>query len=265
MRVYAAGGSRGRELDFQIDQSGSMARQFDIAVNSPARPVALMLGAHEPTIWNIKWTPGSRIVAVFVSGERRQAVAGLDPAVPVLNSSRHNDGGCGYFVPYEKLNDRDNALSQQFFGKPADVFVPGNETGSIVLGEPLMPGPPLLTSSAVPPASFYDPSAPLAGQAGLKDAVAKGLLRRVTQADWDHWNAATAAHPNPNIPKWTRELTSYDGYVVLKAFTFPRGELRGWPVFFVPKGVPLPKNHPHSARIFDFNSLRIWWGSKELR
>ena len=72
LRVYAAGGSGGRELQFQIDQSGHEATQFDIAVNSPRQPVALLLGAYEPTIWNISWTEGTRIVAVLVSGYHRK-------------------------------------------------------------------------------------------------------------------------------------------------------------------------------------------------
>lgn len=49
---------RGRELSFQIDQSGHQATQFDITVNSPEQPVALILGAYEPTVWNIGWKSG---------------------------------------------------------------------------------------------------------------------------------------------------------------------------------------------------------------
>ncbi|MEJ2677035.1 MAG: hypothetical protein P8011_17955 [Acidihalobacter sp.] len=56
--VYAAGGYRGRDTGFQIDQSGHAARQFDVAVNSPNRPVALILASYEPTIWNMGWKQG---------------------------------------------------------------------------------------------------------------------------------------------------------------------------------------------------------------
>src|SRR5690606_2075060 len=65
--VYAAGAYSGRELDAQIDQSGHQATRFDILVNSPERPVALLLGAYEPSIWNIGWTEGTRILAVLRS------------------------------------------------------------------------------------------------------------------------------------------------------------------------------------------------------
>ncbi|MCV4289686.1 hypothetical protein OH708_17345 [Pseudomonas capsici] len=83
MVVYAAGAYPGRELPFQIDQSGHQATQFDIAVNSPEQPVALILGAYEPTVWNIGWSQVTKIVAVNVSGYPRQGVAVLDAKVPV--------------------------------------------------------------------------------------------------------------------------------------------------------------------------------------
>lgn len=99
--VYAAGAYAGRKAGFQIDQSGHEATRIDVAVNSPGRPVALMLGAYEPTVWHIGWSPGTRILAVLVSGYHRQAVAGLPPAVPLLNSSYDNRGPCGYFYVAE--------------------------------------------------------------------------------------------------------------------------------------------------------------------
>jgi len=301
MLIYVAGNYQGRLLDFQIDQSGSMAVQFDITVNSPSRPVALMLGRGGPTIWNIQWTPGSKIAAVVVSGGGRQAIAGLDPAVPVLNSSGHNNGGCGRFVVsksscresaaqprgygglpegvtlqscednFEKRQkSRFNALSQQFFGRPVDFVVLGNEKDSIVIGEPLNSGTRLLTSRATPPSSFYDKNAPLAGQAGLDEAVAKGLLRPATKEDKDAWIAAVAANPDKKIPNGFEPLL-HDAYVVLKEFTFPPG--LSVPTFFIPKGVPLPKGHPGGSMVYDFNSLRFWcftggcpnWGQSEVR
>ena len=60
--VFASGGYSGRTLDFQIDQSGHQATQFDVVVNSPTKPAVLMLGAYEPSIWNISWTPKTKIV-----------------------------------------------------------------------------------------------------------------------------------------------------------------------------------------------------------
>lgn len=58
--VFAAGAYSGRKIQFQIDLSGHEGTQIDVAVNSPNKPVVLMLGAYEPTIWNIGWSRGLR-------------------------------------------------------------------------------------------------------------------------------------------------------------------------------------------------------------
>jgi hypothetical protein len=51
----------------------------------------------DPSIWNIGWTRGTRILAVLVSGYHRQVVAGLEPQVPTLQSTFSNKGECGFF------------------------------------------------------------------------------------------------------------------------------------------------------------------------
>jgi hypothetical protein len=63
--VLAGGEYSGRRLDFQIDQSGHQATQMDVVVNYTAKPVVLILGAYEPTIWSIKWSRGTKILAVL--------------------------------------------------------------------------------------------------------------------------------------------------------------------------------------------------------
>ena len=43
-----------------------------------------------PTIYNIKWTEGTDIMAVVATGYYRQAVAGLPDETPVLISTHSN-------------------------------------------------------------------------------------------------------------------------------------------------------------------------------
>jgi hypothetical protein len=264
MRVYAAGGYSGRVLQFQIDQSGHEATQFDIAVNSPGKPVALLLGAYEPTIWNIGWTRGTRIVAVLVSGYHRQAVAGLEKSVPVLNSSYDNKGPCGYFYVGNGQNTALNPQSRKVFNQQVDMVFPGDRKGKIVVGDPLAAGADLVTSGATSPESFRDSSAPLAGQAGLDSAVAKGVLRLATTADGDAWVAAVKAATGPadvppvagqGVPGPTRPRM-HNAYVVLGAFTYPSG-LYGAnsATFFIARGVPKPSGNPGHSSVYDFNSL----------
>ncbi|QTD44210.1 hypothetical protein [Ottowia testudinis] len=263
-RVLAAGAYSGRALDYQIDQSGHQATRIDVAVNSPARPVVLMLGAYEPTVWAIGWSPGTRIAAVLVSGYHRQAVAGLKKTVPVLNSSHDNKGPCGYFYigDNEQLG-RLNPLAQRVFGKPVEMVYPARD-GRAALGDPLPEGVQLLTSSATPPDAFRDAKAPLAGPAGIQDAVRRGLLRPATSADADAWAQASArAAPKNDLPPVAGQdpMKAHrpawrDAYVVLQPMTYPAGLYGAHSLsFVVPKGVPMPTGNPGHSDVYDFNTL----------
>ncbi len=261
--IYAAGGYSGRKLDMQIDQSGHTATQFDLAINSKHRPVILILGAYEPTIWNLGWSSGTEIVAVLASGYHRQVIAGLETDTPVLISSSDNKGACGAFYVGQG-NASLNPKSRQLFGKPVDLVYLGDSSGKIVVGEPLSDTEKLLTSKKNTPASYRDENAPLAGEAGLEDAVSKGILRPATLADGDQWveeivaNSPERDEPpiaGQGLPK-PRRPNMHNAYVVLKEFTYPAGLYGAHSAtFFIAKGVPEPKGNPGHSTIYDFNSL----------
>lgn len=262
LRVYAAGAYGGRKLARQIDQSGHEATQFDVAVNSPDRPVALVLGAYEPTVWNIGWTRPTRIVAVVVSGYHRQAIAGLGNDVPVLNSSYDNKGPCGYFYVGKNDNAALNPLARRLFGHPVDLVYPADRDGRIVIGAPLPANADLVTSATRTPEKLFDHNAPLAGQPGLDAAVASGTLRPATAADADAWATARAKKlprdvppiAGVGVPKPARP-SLYHAYVVLKAFTYPAGLYGAHAAtFFVPSGVPRPTGNPGHSAVYDLES-----------
>jgi len=283
-KVFAAGGYTGKIVDYQIDQSGHQATQMDVLVNHPATPVVLILGAYEPTIWNISWSPSTRIVAALVSGYHQQAVAGLDPTIPVLNTSYDNSGSCGYFYVEQNELGSLNPLSRRFFKRPVDMVYLA-KGGNILIGEAVPQNVKLITSEATPPESFYDKSAPLAGLAGLEDAVNMGLLRRATEADADEWVSATSANTStkrdvpsiagqedykpvrPNIYVIQCEFAAdglenckrrHNAYVVLKKFIYPSGLYgEASSTFFIPKGIPQPTGNPGHSNIYDFNNLKI--------
>lgn len=263
--VYAAGAYSGREAGFQIDGSGHAATQFDIAVNSKQRPVILMLGAYEPTIWNIGWSEGTRIVAVLASGYHRQVVAGLTNSIPVLVSSFDNKGPCGYFYIGKENNAALNPKARALFGRAVELVYPGDKKGRIVVGDPLTASEKLITSSITPPESFRDVNAPLAGQAGLEEAVAKGILRRpapddlsrwveqlaIKEADQDIPPVAGQGRPRPKTPR------PYNAFVIQKPFTFPSGLYGGNSAsFFLEKGVPFPQGDKGHCTVYDFNTMR---------
>jgi len=270
--VFATGAYTGKEIDFQIDQSGHQATKVDVVVNHTDSPVVLMLGAYEPTIWNIGWSDKTRIVAVFASGYHRQVLAGIPESVPYFISTYDNKAGCGSaYITAENPAGFD-ALSRKLFNRPVETVYP-IANGVALMGQPIKPGTHLLTSSTNTVESYYDKNAPMAGPAGVKDAVAKGLLRPATQEDMQAWldvmkekgaqepankpakvepvagamQPAAAAPRKLNVPS--------NSYVVLKAFTFPAGLYGGnSATFFVPKGVASPSGNPGHSSVFDSNT-----------
>jgi hypothetical protein len=260
--VFAAGAYSGRRTSLQIDQSGHQATQIDVAVNNPDKPVVLILGAHEPTIWNVGWSKETRILAVLVGGYHRQAIAGLDKSTPLLVSSTNEKGPCGYLSMSGNLTEL-NPLSRRVFGRPVDLVYPAIK-GQADIGKPMPPGATLVRSRDVTPESFHDKNAPLAGEAGLEDAVRKGLLRKATEADAEAWAEAVIQNsPQRDIPPVAgqerskrHQLRIDKGYVVLKPFVYPAG-LNGAHSarFIIPKGAPKPTGNPGHSTVYDFNTL----------
>ena len=261
--VFAAGAYSGRAAGYQIDQSGHEATRIDVAVNSRQKPVVLLLGAYEPTVWNIGWSAGTRIVAVLVSGYHRQAIAGLPAHTPVLNSSYDNRGPCGYFYVSNDQLPALNPVSRRLFGRAVDMAYVAKE-GYVLVGNDLAPGTALQTSPDTKPDAFRDAKAPLAGQAGLDDAVRRGILRQANSADAAAWTEALQQGlPPRDVPPVAGQALArprtprlHNAFVVLKPFTYPAGLYGGnSATFYIPKGVPKPQGQAGHSTVFDFNSL----------
>ncbi len=109
--VIITGETEGKKRSFQIDQSGDDATQMDVMVNSPNKPVVLILGASRATIWNISRTAETKILAVLAGGNNRQAVAGLETNIP-LNV-------CGGDTDYKYI-ELLNPIAQRYFGHSVD-------------------------------------------------------------------------------------------------------------------------------------------------
>ena len=244
--VYAAGAYKGAESEGQIDQSGHQVTRFDVVVNSPERPSVLILGAYEPSIWNIGWTRGTKILAVLASGYHRQSVAGLPKETPILISTYDNKGPCGYTDIKDNSPAAVSQLSMRVFDRPVDmVHVAAN--GKVVVGVPLRSGDPIWTSRDVPPESIVDNNKPLAGPAGLNDAVAKGVLRPVKQEDVDAWERAGGRRP---------PMAMINAYVILKPFRLPAGLYGGnSATFYLLKGVAYPTGALGHSTLYDFNTM----------
>lgn len=256
--VYVAGGDSSRPLDFQIDQSGLLATQIDLMVNSPSKPVVLLLGTGNPNIWNIKWTEGTDIVAVVATGYHTQKVAGLPEQTPILTSTRANGAKCGNFniglnkEGYEYTYEYINPLSQRLFGQSIEEI---NEVkGSYEwIGEPKKDEDlKLISSNDTTVDSFFDPTAPLAGVPGLEQAVEQGILRRATEEDAEAWmELQQKLHPGKDVSRPIVDEFA-KAYVILDRFTYPNGVFGG--TFFIPSDVPEPSGNPGLSSVYNFKT-----------
>lgn len=260
-KVFAAGAYGGRDLGFQIDQSGNEAGRIDVAVNHPGAPVILMLGSYDPTIWHVGWSRGTRIAAVLIGGYHRQVVTGLPKDVPVLISTYDNKGPCGYFYVSAERAQTLNPIARRAFGRPVDMVYLAQQ-GRVLVGDALSDAGGLITDAgARPDESFRIADAQLAGEAGLAYAVSQGWLRKASQADANAWLAARSAQPKADVPpiaggRPAGHISLHNGYVVLKAFTLPEGLYGAHSgTFFVPKGVPRPRGTLGHSTLYDFNTL----------
>ncbi|WP_394003218.1 hypothetical protein ACF3M1_01390 [Luteimonas sp. WGS1318] len=253
-RVYAAGGYAGAPAGFQIDQSGHTATTMQVAVHQADAPVALLLGAYEPTVWTVGWTAGTRIVAVVVTGYHRQQVTGLPADVPVLVSTYDNRGACGYAYVGGDGSAKLNPIARQVFGRPVDVAYEARN-GRVAVGT-LPAGVALVTDAAAAPADqFQLKDTPLAGQAGIDAALRAGILRPATLADVQAWERAQQQAGTRDVPPVVGGSASrapsvpYRSYTVLKAFQIPAGLYGAHSAtFFVARGAPPPSGDPgHSA------------------
>lgn len=261
--VYATGAYAGRETNYQIDQSGHAATRFDVVVHSPDKPVVLMLSAYEPSVWQVGWTAGTRILAAVVTGYYRQGVAGLPTSTPLLNSSYANKGPCGSFYLSDTTLGELNPLARRALGRPVTMVYPASQ-GKAVMGAPLPAKAEVLTDTDVSLDAFRDPEAPLAGKPGLDAAVRKGILRKATLQDAQAWADALAQKgPAPDLPpvaggkvKARLPLAFYGGYVVLKPFVVPAGLYGAHSTsFYVPKGIPTPTGNLGHSTVYNYNDL----------
>ncbi len=260
--LHAGGEYSGRKLGFQIDQSGHEATRFDVVVNDPGRNVVLALGAYEPSVWNIRWSPQTRIVGVYVSGYHRQAIAGLDPEIPVLNSSYDNRGTCGYFYMSRNEAAKADIQVRRIFGRPATAYSIASN-GQLEIGRPLN-GTSTTQSNRVTVESFRDRESPLAGEAGLEQLVREGKLRPARRDDMLAWAGAqrrASDQPPINItggqpPNEARTTIIRGAYVVLAPMRFPAG-LHGAhsATFIVMHGVPRPEGDPGHSSVLDMNTI----------
>jgi len=264
LAVYAGGAYSGYKTNVQIDQSGHRTTKFDVAVNSPDAPVALILGAYEPSVWNIKWTQNTKIAAVYATGYHRQIVTGLPKNIPVITSSHGEKPNCGYLYIESKTLNKINPLSKRLFNTKVSLVTLAKK-GKLGFGNAFTPKTQFFTNTDTTIKDYVDPSLPLAGKAGLDKLVKIGYLRKYNQQDVDRWVQLKSKQVNEDLPPVSgidissryRPKYLHKGYVILKKITIPAGLYGGHSVtFFLDDNVPYPEGKLGHSTLYDFNTLK---------
>jgi hypothetical protein len=239
---YAGTSSLGAVIE--LDNSGHDVKKLDVLVNLPGKAVVLVMTAYDPVVWNVAWTPGTRIVGAMVSGYHGQAVLGIPKSVPLYLSTYEqrraaagsSPGGCPYLYAYEQGRDNAGAggLIEKIVGRSVTRFVRAPRTGVAVVGEPASTQGKLESSPDYRLEEFTvkrGPDEVPAGQRGLQELARRGLLREATQKDIRAFEASGVTGIIRGIPT----------YVVLKPLTMPDGLYGGHSVnILIPKGAPMP-------------------------
>lgn len=116
---------------------------------------------------------------------------------------------------------------------------------------------PSASASAAPaPASAPAPALPAAGQAGLVEAIRKGVLRPGNSGDVAQWKYRYMATARQSLDRDFDEHIEHESiYVITGDFTIPSGLSGGNAVVFVlGSGVPFPRGDPGHSPILDINT-----------
>ena len=249
-RVLAVSSYRGPSLGWRIGTGEQNAGLVQVAVNSPGRPVLLVLSAYESTVWQIGWTEGTEIAGVAVTGYHAQAVAGLPPSVPVAVNDRNRNIDCPHFAG---ASSRNSAEAAAIAGVKPDQLL-SVHGGKAVAGDLLTPSQTIWTAGPLNQAD-YDQDWP--AEKALLEAVRQGRLKPASALDYVQWLQAggeTAAEikiPPGLTAGWTRR--SISAYLVtdpdLEIPVPPSAPAKRTYVFFLPPGCRPPEK-PASAAVY---------------
>lgn len=118
-KILAVFAPEGRKNFALRDSNYSLlSSEVDVVIDSSG-PVAVMLIGYAPTVWNIKPSKQTQLLAIFVNGAHRQWVQGVDIHVPTFISTADGDGACGWLYESGAQEDVDGT-ARHLFGRPTD-------------------------------------------------------------------------------------------------------------------------------------------------
>lgn len=261
--VYSASGYSAQGIDYQIDKR-NQAGQNDVYINKTPKPLVLILGHNEPTIWNMIVSDKADLRAVVVLGYHKQIVHGLSNKTPVIiNTLKDKKLPCGY-IRMSGGDGDDNVLidqlSHNLFSKSVDQhFALEKPLSKIVFGDKEEEQ----IEQVVPYEKYRFKGTPMVGKKGLEEALREGKIRKATEEDKQLMleKAKDKTRQDKSKSRYSRQFlemanqvyqsTSLEVYVVQKEFVYPVG-LRDRAVFIVPEGVPGPIGGTGHAKSISF-------------
>ena len=237
--VYAGGSYRGKGVNYQIEDSSHQTTEFEVIVNSPDKPVALILGAYDPSVWNIKWTKGTKIEAVLAYGQHKQFVAGLPKGTPILagNDNRSCDLSNNVGSDFDQdtillYQERKNKLSKQMYNKTITSMRQA-KNGKLLFGDKISINTKLYSSKDTPTSSFIDKTESLYGDEGLNKLLKEGKIRLLKTTELNKWVKA--------------------GYMILDKISLP---VNAHAIYILKKGTPYPDiSAGDEPTIYDLNTM----------
>ena len=222
-------------------------------VNQRRKPIVLLLGAFEPTIWNIAWTKETEIVAVVLSGYFRQEIIGLSSEIPLLHSTYDNQGLCGHFIVTPVRKRGVEILSHKLFSRKVEQFFFA-EGGHLVIGDEPRAGDEIVSVSNLDIESILDMAAPRSAAYGILDALRDGKLRKPDRRDLRYLKRELQRKKDLRADKLEELLRGRQVYFVQQPFRYPAGLFKADAVVFVVgKGVKQPSGSPGDSLILDLN------------
>jgi len=251
--VYA-GRAVGKRIGYQINGQGRLASQVDVTVNQTSRPSVLMLDTPVPTIWNIKRTVGTEIMAIFFNGANTQVLAGIDDTIPIFANTQENAYPCGRFkIDIDNTRVLDS-VAEAMFGVDT-VALSSESHNQLRFGAPVNYTHRYITDG-VSPESYRDPKLPPPGKEGIAQALRKGQIRLASRSDIDKWIQSALRHGySKDKIEEMQDVFRHNSYLVVREFTFPpalTGSSRA--NFFVNYGVPMPIGDPGQSDVYDMNT-----------
>jgi hypothetical protein len=254
--VYAVTLPGGRPgIGFPIDQSGDEAISEQVIVNHPGKRVALLLSFTAPTVWHVKWTPNTEIVAVWASGHDRQGVVGLPKSAPLLRTAKNVDASpCGWFAFSTQNFPHADKISLKAFQRPLAATVMLDEQKWVGLRPD--PNARLLSSDDVTARSFESKEGWGYGRVALEKLERDGFIRKARRQevwDWeDEWAKRNDVPPVENLQRPGRPADLIDVYVIQKPFQVPRDMHAK---LLIPKGMNPPTGDLNLLGLLDTNTI----------